>query len=54
MNPDIEIVVRTHNEAEARLLESENAGRIFLGEEELAQSMTRYVLERSVAGPAHG
>ena len=54
LNPDIEIVVRTHNEAEARLLESENAGRIFLGEEELAQSMTRYVLERSVAGPAHG
>ncbi|MDP2034462.1 MAG: YbaL family putative K(+) efflux transporter [Polaromonas sp.] len=54
LNPDIEIVVRTHNEAEARLLESENAGRIFLGEEELAQSMTRYVLERSVVGPAHG
>ncbi|MDO8385570.1 MAG: YbaL family putative K(+) efflux transporter [Polaromonas sp.] len=54
LNPDIEIVVRTHNEAEARLLESENAGRIFLGEEELAQSMTRYVLERSVAAPAHG
>ena len=49
LNPDIEIVVRTHNEAEARLLESENAGKIFLGEEELAQSMMRYVLERSVS-----
>ena len=48
LNPEIEIVVRTHNEAEARLLESENAGKIFLGEEELAQSMTRHVLERSV------
>jgi len=48
LNPEIEIVVRTHNEAEAKLLESENAGKIFLGEEELAQSMTRYVLERSV------
>jgi len=47
LNPDIEIVVRTHNEAEAKLLESENAGKIFLGEEELAQSMMRYVLERS-------
>ncbi|MDI1237467.1 MAG: YbaL family putative K(+) efflux transporter [Polaromonas sp.] len=47
LNPEIEIVVRTHNEAEAKLLESENAGRIFLGEEELAQSMTRHVLERS-------
>ncbi len=54
LNPDIEIVVRTHNEAEAKLLESENAGKIFLGEEELAQSMMRYVLERSVAVPAHG
>ncbi|MDI1274467.1 YbaL family putative K(+) efflux transporter [Polaromonas sp.] len=47
LNPAIEIVVRTHNEAEARLLESENAGKIFLGEEELAHSMTRHVLERS-------
>ncbi len=53
LNPDIEIVVRTHNEAEAKLLESENAGRIFLGEEELAQSMMRYVLERSVVAPPH-
>ncbi len=53
LNPDIEMVVRTHNEAEAKLLESENAGRIFLGEEELAQSMMRYVLERSVVAPPH-
>ncbi|MES2685646.1 MAG: YbaL family putative K(+) efflux transporter [Pseudomonadota bacterium] len=53
LNPDIEIVVRTHNEAEAKLLESENAGKIFLGEEELAQSMMRYVLERSVVVPPH-
>lgn len=51
LNPGIEIVVRTHNEAEARLLESENAGKIFLGEEELAQSMTRHVLERSAVAP---
>lgn len=47
LNPAIEIVVRTHNEAEAKLLESENAGTIFLGEQELAQAMTRHVLERS-------
>jgi CPA2 family monovalent cation:H+ antiporter-2 len=53
LNPDIEIVVRTHNEAEAKLLETENVGRIFLGEEELAQSMTRYVLERSTAVSSH-
>lgn len=53
LNPDIEIVVRTHNEAEAKLLESENAGKIFLGEEELAQSMMRYVLERSASAHSH-
>lgn len=53
LNPDIEIVVRTHNEAEAKLLESENAGKIFLGEEELAQSMTRHVLERSAVVHPH-
>ncbi|WP_341903217.1 YbaL family putative K(+) efflux transporter [Polaromonas sp. YR568] len=49
LNPGIEIVVRTHNEAEARLLESENTGKVFLDQEELAQAMTRHVLERSRA-----
>jgi len=53
LNPAIEIVVRTHNEAEAKLLESENVGKIFLGEEELAQSMTRHVLERAGLAQAH-
>ncbi|WP_397411629.1 YbaL family putative K(+) efflux transporter [Polaromonas sp.] len=53
LNPEIEIVVRTHSEAEAKLLESENAGKIFLGEEELAQSMMRYVLERSTFAQHH-
>ncbi len=49
LNPEIETVVRTHNEAEAQMLHRENAGKIFLGEHELAQSMTRHVLERSTA-----
>ncbi|RZJ15816.1 MAG: sodium:proton antiporter, partial [Haliea sp.] len=52
LNPGIETVVRTHNEAEAKLLENENAGTVFLGEHELAMSMTRHVLERSAAGAA--
>ena len=51
LNPAIETVVRTHNEAEARLLEEEDAGKVFLGEHELAQSMMRYVLDRST--PSH-
>ncbi len=46
LNPGIETVVRTHSEAEAKLLATENAGQVFLGEHELALSMTRHVLER--------
>ncbi|WP_420472616.1 YbaL family putative K(+) efflux transporter [Noviherbaspirillum sp. ST9] len=46
LNPSIDTVVRTHSEEEARLLKQENAGRIFLGEQELAQGMTGYVIER--------
>jgi CPA2 family monovalent cation:H+ antiporter-2 len=46
LNPAIEIVVRSHNEEEARRLEEEIAGRVFVGEHELARAMTRHVLER--------
>jgi CPA2 family monovalent cation:H+ antiporter-2 len=52
LNPAIETVVRTHNEAEARLLDSEKAGTVFFGEHELALSMTRHVLARSGLQPA--
>ncbi|CAN7441759.1 Kef family K(+) transporter [Pseudorhodoferax sp. LjRoot39] len=54
LNPGIEIAVRTHSETEARLLNEEQAGRVFLGEQELAQSMARHVVERTTVGaPAH-
>jgi CPA2 family monovalent cation:H+ antiporter-2 len=46
LNPAIEIVVRSHNEDEARRLEEELSGRVFVGEHELALAMTRYVLGR--------
>jgi CPA2 family monovalent cation:H+ antiporter-2 len=46
LNPGIEIVVRSHNEEEARRLQHEVTGTVFLGERELAQAMTRYVVER--------
>jgi CPA2 family monovalent cation:H+ antiporter-2 len=49
VNPKIEIIVRTHSEEEAVLLEKENAGKVFLGEHELAGSMIRHVLERYAA-----
>jgi CPA2 family monovalent cation:H+ antiporter-2 len=46
VNPRVEIIVRTHSEEEAALLEKENAGRVFFGEHELARSMIQHVLER--------
>jgi|GEM_PF-268553 len=45
-NPRIEIVVRTHTEEEAAVLERANTGKVFLGEHELALTMSRYVLDR--------
>ncbi len=46
LNPRIEIVVRSHNEEEAALLEREGGGTVFVGERELAQSMTEHVIGR--------
>lgn len=46
LNPGIEIVVRSHNEEEARRLEAELSGKVFVGENELAVAMSRHVLER--------
>lgn len=46
LNPEIETVARTHNEEEAELLQQEAPGKLFLGEDELAKSMSRYALER--------
>jgi CPA2 family monovalent cation:H+ antiporter-2 len=49
LRPAIEIVVRTHSDEEAELLRSENIGRIFMGEHELALGMTDHVLQRMEA-----
>jgi len=56
LNPGIQTVVRTHNDAEADLLRSERAGEIFMGEQELAKGMTAYVLaslDKAGKGHAH-
>jgi CPA2 family monovalent cation:H+ antiporter-2 len=53
LNPSIRCVVRTHNMEEAELLRSENVGEVFVGEQELAGSMTRHVLEKLKEAPAH-
>ena len=53
VNPRIETVVRTHSEEEAVLLAKENAGKVFMGEHELAAGMIRHVLERFTARAEH-
>ena len=55
LNPGIKVLVRTHNEEEARLLREETGGTVLVGEHELARSMTRHVLEglAHVAAAAH-
>jgi CPA2 family monovalent cation:H+ antiporter-2 len=44
LNPHIEVLIRSHNVEEAALLEGENFGKVFVGERELALSMTRHML----------
>ncbi|SFN65242.1 YbaL family putative K(+) efflux transporter [Nitrosospira briensis] len=46
LNPPIEIIIRTHTDEEAALLQKESGGAVFLGEHELALSMTRDVLTK--------
>ena len=46
VNPKIDTVVRTHSDEEADLLAKENAGKVFMGEHELALGIIRHVLER--------
>jgi CPA2 family monovalent cation:H+ antiporter-2 len=53
LNPGIETLVRTHSEEEAKLLRQEQAGKVFLGEHELAGAMSRYLLERVTAPGSH-
>jgi CPA2 family monovalent cation:H+ antiporter-2 len=46
LNPEIEIVVRSHNEDESQLLRKDGIGTVFLGEDELAKGMMGHVLQR--------
>ena len=46
LNPDIEIVIRTHNEEEASLLQREISGKVFFAEEEIAKNIGAHVLKR--------
>jgi CPA2 family monovalent cation:H+ antiporter-2 len=46
LNPEIEILLRTHNEEESEMLRREGVGDVFYGEEELAKGMSSHVLRR--------
>jgi len=52
LNPGIEVIVRSHNEEEAKLLEAEQVGKVFMGQHELAHGMARHVLARMGRGLA--
>ena len=45
LNPKIDIVLRTHSDDVAELARAEQMGTVFMGEHELAKSMTRHVLD---------
>jgi CPA2 family monovalent cation:H+ antiporter-2 len=53
LNPNIEVVLRTHTEEEAELLEKDQVGKVFMGEHELALGMTQHILGR-MGRPRHG
>ena len=44
LNPDVEVIVRSHNVEEAGLLERDGTGKVFVGESELAKSMVSFLL----------
>jgi len=46
IHPGIDIVVRTHSDAEREYLESLNVGKAVMGESELGEAMARYALAR--------
>jgi CPA2 family monovalent cation:H+ antiporter-2 len=46
LNPKIELALRTHSDEVAALLQSERDCEVFVGERELARSMSEYVLAR--------
>jgi CPA2 family monovalent cation:H+ antiporter-2 len=46
LNPRIAIVLRTHSDEEAELLQKDHLGKVFMGEGELALAMARYVVDQ--------
>jgi CPA2 family monovalent cation:H+ antiporter-2 len=51
-NPSIDTVIRTHSEAEFRLLTAQRVGRVVMGERELARAMLEHALRSFGVPPA--
>lgn len=49
LNPGIQVIIRSHSEEEAALLQQDGATEVFLGEETLAVAMAGRVLEKATA-----
>jgi CPA2 family monovalent cation:H+ antiporter-2 len=49
LNPGIQVIIRSHSEEEAALLQQDGATEVFLGEETLAVAMAGRVLEKAAA-----
>ncbi len=49
LNPRIRATARAHNDQEAALMRQEHVDRVFVGAEELANSMIQSLLQRSAA-----
>lgn len=45
LNPSVQVIVRSHNAEEADLLERDGAGKVFVGEHELARAMVSFALD---------
>ncbi|MFM1918529.1 MAG: hypothetical protein RLZZ303_163 [Candidatus Hydrogenedentota bacterium] len=46
LNPAIQVIIRSHSEMEAALLEKENAGEVLIGEQELAKGIVGRIMQR--------
>jgi CPA2 family monovalent cation:H+ antiporter-2 len=57
LNPEIEVAIRCHSDMEANILEKDQAGAIFLDEQELAKNMVLHILQhvrrRAPSPPEH-
>jgi CPA2 family monovalent cation:H+ antiporter-2 len=50
LNPGAEIIVRTHSDEETARVTKEKADKVFMGENELALSISRHIMDKLKAG----